>query len=162
MCIKENTDFLWIKPQQLSSAEANLEDWIYQLEHILCKLGVTPSFFLKIKFLEGCQWDMRFNRYEIYHLINIPPDLPPWWNLPPYWITIWITDWWCNDCLLDDMILGFCYSNLTWGNQWIWTCINMTNQVCLSRLLITGYEKKKIFSIKIAWKPGNNWHTYNK
>ena len=37
------------------------------------------------------------------------------WNIPPYWITIWLID----DailvfvCLLDDLILNFCYSNLT-------------------------------------------------
>ena len=43
------------------------------------------------------------------------------WYLPPYWITIWLIDWlidwWCNVCLLvcllDDLILDFCYSNLT-------------------------------------------------
>ena len=22
-----------------------------------------------------------------------------WWDLPPYWITIWMIDWWCNVCL---------------------------------------------------------------
>ena len=36
------------------------------------------------------------------------------WDLPPYWITIWLIDRWCNVCLLDDLILGLCYSNLTW------------------------------------------------
>ena len=30
------------------------------------------------------------------------------WNLPPYWITTWVIDWWCNICLLDELILGFC------------------------------------------------------
>ena len=35
------------------------------------------------------------------------------WDLPPYWITIWVIDWWCNVCLLDELILGFCYSDLT-------------------------------------------------
>ena len=36
------------------------------------------------------------------------------WDLPPYWITIWLIDRWCNVCILDDLILGLCYSNLTW------------------------------------------------
>ena len=35
------------------------------------------------------------------------------WDLPPYWMTIWVIDWWCNVCLLDELILGFCYSDLT-------------------------------------------------
>ena len=35
------------------------------------------------------------------------------WDLPPYRITIWVIDWWCNVCLLDELILGFCYSDLT-------------------------------------------------
>ena len=35
------------------------------------------------------------------------------WYLPPYRITIWVTDWWCSVCLLDEFILGFCYSDLT-------------------------------------------------
>ena len=64
------------------------------------------------------------------------------WDLPPYWITIWMID----DviltfvCLLDDLILGFCYSNLTrWiWNRWNWTRIDyrpsiiseLANQVC--------------------------------
>ena len=36
------------------------------------------------------------------------------WDLPPYRITIWVIDWWCNFvCLFDELILGFCYSDLT-------------------------------------------------
>ena len=35
------------------------------------------------------------------------------WDLPPYRITIWVIDWWCNVCLLDELILGFCYRDLT-------------------------------------------------
>ena len=35
------------------------------------------------------------------------------WDLPPYRITIWLTDvMWIFACLLDDLIVGFCYSNL--------------------------------------------------
>ena len=40
-----------------------------------------------------------------------------WWDLPPYQITIWLTDWWCNVCFLDELILGFCYSDLTQENR---------------------------------------------
>ena len=39
------------------------------------------------------------------------------WDLPPYRITIWLTDWLMIQCLfiyLMNWIQGFCYSNLTW------------------------------------------------
>ena len=63
-----------------------------------------------------------------------------WWELPPYWITTWLID----DvkvvfvCLHDDLILGFCYSNLDTGYRWTRARINYhpcitrepTNQVC--------------------------------
>ena len=50
------------------------------------------------------------------------------WDLPPYRISIWLIDWWCDDamfiCLLDELILGFCYSDFEIGNRWIWTRID--------------------------------------
>ena len=36
------------------------------------------------------------------------------WDLPPYRITIWLIDDAMFVCLLDELILGFCYSDLTW------------------------------------------------
>ena len=73
-----------------------------------------------------------FNRnvcnYQIYHLMELPFD--------------WLIDWLIDDamfvCLLDELILGFCYSDFDIGNRWIWTridyhpCITSapTNQVC--------------------------------
>ena len=59
------------------------------------------------------------------------------WDLRPYWITIWLTDWWCNVCLLDDLILGL-LRQFDAVNRWIWTRIDYqtcftsepTNQVC--------------------------------
>ena len=60
--------------------------------------------------------------------------------LPPYRITIWLIDdvQFVLVCLLGDLILGFCYSNLYTGNRWTRTCIDYhpcitsepTNQVC--------------------------------
>ena len=38
------------------------------------------------------------------------------WDFPPYWITIWLTDWWCSFifCLFTGWFdLKFCCSNLT-------------------------------------------------
>ena len=44
------------------------------------------------------------------------------WDLPPYWITIWLINWLIDDvmfaCVLDDLILGLCYNNLTrWSGE---------------------------------------------
>ena len=46
--------------------------------------------------------------------------------LPPYRITIWLIDdvQFVLVCLLGDLILGFCYSNLYTGNRWTRTCID--------------------------------------
>ena len=66
-------------------------------------------------------------------------QLATWWDLPPYRISIWKIDWWCNVCLFTWWIVSrFCYSDFDIGNLWIWTridyhpCITSgpTNQVC--------------------------------
>ena len=46
------------------------------------------------------------------------------WDLPPYWITIWVIDWWCNVCLFTWWInIRFSLQRFDIGNQWIWTRI---------------------------------------
>ena len=61
------------------------------------------------------------------------------WDLPPYWITIWVIDWWCNVSLFTCRIdTRFLLQQFDIGNRWIWTgidyhpCITSepTNQVC--------------------------------
>ena len=69
---------------------------------------------------------------EIYHLIELPFE----W-LIDHMKLVFV-------CLLNDLILGFCYSNLDTGNRWTRTPIDShpcitnkpTNQVCLSKNLI--------------------------
>ena len=46
---------------------------------------------------------------EIYHLIELPSD----WLLADEMFV----------CLLNELVLGFCYSDFDMGNQWIWTRI---------------------------------------
>ena len=54
------------------------------------------------------------------HIFNCTPCIyqaATWWHLPPYWISIWLTDDMTLNfvCLRDDLILTFfCYSNLRW------------------------------------------------
>ena len=37
-----------------------------------------------------------------------------WWVFPPHRITIWVIDDAMFVCLLDELILGFCYSDFGW------------------------------------------------
>ena len=72
--------------------------------------------------LQLCMWDdhhvfsmatLVFTRLlldEIYHLIELPFD--------------WLIDDAMFVCLLDELILDFCYSNFDMGNRWIWTWID--------------------------------------
>ena len=47
------------------------------------------------------------------------------WDLPPYRITIWAIDWWCNVCLFIWWIDSrFLLQRFDMGNRWIWTRIN--------------------------------------
>ena len=61
------------------------------------------------------------------------------WDLPPYRITIWVIDWWCNVFLFTWWIdIRLLLQRFDIANRWIWTrivyqpCITSepTNQVC--------------------------------
>ena len=88
-------------------------------------------------YLQLCMWD-DYRIFLIATLVFTRLLLDE--ILPPYRITIWLIDdvKFVLVCLLDDLILGFCYSNLDTGNRWTRTrigyhpCITSepTNQVC--------------------------------
>ena len=88
-------------------------------------------------YLQLCMWD-DYHIFLIATLVFTRLLLDE--TLPPYRITIWLIDdvKFVLVCLLDDLILGFCYSNLDTGNRWTRTCIDYhccitsepTNQVC--------------------------------
>ena len=47
------------------------------------------------------------------------------WDLPPYWVTVWVIDWWCNVCLFTWWIdFRFLLQRFDIGNRWIWTRID--------------------------------------
>ena len=48
------------------------------------------------------------------------------WDLPPYRITIWLIDdvMLIFVCLIDDLALGFCFSQFDTGNRWTRTHID--------------------------------------
>ena len=106
-------------------------------------LPLPPAHEHSDIYLQLCMWD----DYHIFLIVTLVftrlllDDI-----LPPYRITIWLIDdvKFVLVFLLDDLILGFCYSNLHTGNWWIRAridyhpCITSepTNQVCWSPQII--------------------------
>ena len=100
-------------------------------------LPLPPAHKHSDIYLQLCMWD-GYHIFLIATLVFTRLLLDE--NLPPYRITIWLIDdvKFVLVCLLDDSILGFCYSNLDTGNRWTqthidyYTCITSepTNQVC--------------------------------
>ena len=76
------------------------------------------------------------------------------WDLPHYWITIWVIDWWCNVCLFTWWIdTRFLLQRFDIGSRWIWTRIDYhpcstgepTNQACQSPRLIVCLASQNYF-----------------
>ena len=99
-------------------------------------LPLPPAHEHSDIYLQLCEWDdyhifliallvfTRLQLHEIYHHTELPFD--------------WLMMWSFFVCLLNDLILGFCYSNLDTGNRWTRARIDYhpfitsepTNQVC--------------------------------
>ena len=86
-------------------------------------LPLPPAHEHRDIYLQLCMWDD-------YHIILIATLIFTRLLLDeilrPYRITIWLIDdvKFVLACLLDDLILGFCYSNLDMGNSWTRTHID--------------------------------------
>ena len=59
-------------------------------------------------YLQLCMWD----DYHVFLIATFVYQTATWWDLPPYWVTLWLIDWWCNVCLIDDLILDFLLQRL--------------------------------------------------
>ena len=91
-------------------------------DHLLFHSKFSPAHEQWDIYLQLYMWDVyhvflmatlvfiRLLLDEIYHLIESLFD--------------WLTDDSMFVCLLDEFILGFCYSNFDMGNRWIWTRID--------------------------------------
>ena len=100
-------------------------------------LPLPPAHEHSDIFLQLCMWD-GYGIFLIAMLVFTRMLLDE--IFPPYRITIWLIDAvkFVLICLLDDMILDFCCSNLDTGNRWTRARINYhpcitsepTNQVC--------------------------------
>ena len=57
------------------------------------------------------------------------------WDLPPYRITIWVIDWWCNVCLFTWWIdIRFLLQRFDIGNRWIELALTITLALQANRL----------------------------
>ena len=81
-------------------------------------LPLPPAHEHSGTYLQFCMWD-DCHIFSIATLVFTRLLLDE--ILPPYRITIWLIDEvkFVLVCLLDDLILGFCYSNLDTGNRWL-------------------------------------------
>ena len=70
------------------------------------------------------------------------------WNLPPYQITIWLIDWWCNVCLftgwIDSRVL---LQRSDMGNRWIWT--HFDYHPCIT---------SETVALVVIWHACDTWH----
>ena len=70
------------------------------------------------------------------------------WDLPPYRITIWVIDWWCNVCLFTWWIdTRFLLQQFDIGNRWIWTRIDY-HPCITSKTTSLYYEPSSIIIAK--------------
>ena len=81
-------------------------------------LPLPPAHEHLDTYFQLCMWD---DYHVFFYRTASIYQTATRWDLPPYWITIWLIDDAMSIfvCLLNDLILGFCYSNLTWE-----ACIN--------------------------------------
>ena len=113
--------------------------------HRTARVGRGPSFippyhFHPLKNIQNLFATLHVRWLShIFNRIACIYQTATWWDLPPYRITIWVIDWWCNVCLFTWWIdTRFLLQRFDIGNRWIWTridyhpCITSepTNQVC--------------------------------
>ena len=108
-----------------------------------------PIFYLQL-----CMWDdyhvlliatLVFTKlvlHQIYHLIQLPFD--------------WLIDDPMFACLLDELILGFCYRDFGIRNRWIWTHFELTPTITL--VLQVNRRTKCASHPKITQSDVEIWH----
>ena len=58
-------------------------------------LPVPPAYEYSDIYLQRFIWD----DFYVFLIATRVYQTATWWDLPPYWITIWLIHWWCNVCL---------------------------------------------------------------
>ena len=115
-------------------------------DHLLFHSTTSTAHEHSDIYLQLCMWDdyhvfliakQVFTRLlldEIHYLIELPID--------------WLIDDAKLVCLIDKMILGFCYSDFEMRNRWIWTCIDY--QPCSTSELTKCASHSKSISVPSA------------
>ena len=120
-------------------------------------LPVPPAHKHWDIYLQLCMWD----DYHVFLIATLVYQTATRWDLPPYRITIWVIDWWCNVCLFTWWIdTRFLLQRFDIGNRWIWTCIDYhpciasepTNQVCL---LLSDCTNRVVIRLTTSYKLSN-------
>ena len=84
-------------------------------------LPLPPAHEHRDIYLQLCMWD----DYHVFLIATPVFTRLLLWDLPPYRITIWVIDWWCNVCLFTWWIdTRFLLQRFDIRNRWIWTRIN--------------------------------------
>ena len=60
-------------------------------------LLLLPAHDYSDLYLQLCLWDGN----HVFLITTLVYQTATQWDLPPYWITIWLIDWWCDVCLFN-------------------------------------------------------------
>ena len=95
--------------------------------------GREPSFIPRYHFHPLMNIQTFISNFACEMRLLLSSQTASRWDLPPYWITIWLIDWWCNFCLF------------TWwfGSRLFVTAISHGKPVDLNshRLLPLNYKR---------------------
>ena len=129
--------FFFLSGLSFTDTDDSQDSWGRKGTIFYFTLPLPPAHEHSGIYLQLCMWD-DYHIFLIATLVFTRLLLDE--ILPPYRITIWLIDdvKFVLVCLLDDLILGFCYSNLDTGKRWTRICIGYhhcitskpTNQVC--------------------------------
>ena len=61
--------------------------------------GSEPSFIPRYHFHSLMNIQTFISNFACEMRLLLSSQTASRWDLPPYWITIWLIDWWCNFCL---------------------------------------------------------------
>ena len=104
-------------------------------------LPLPPTHKHSNIYLQLCMWD----DYHFFNCTTCIYQTATQWDLPPYWITFWLVD----DavlivvCLLDDLILSFCYRDLSWETGGLKLASTITPVLQANRLTKCASHPKK-------------------
>ena len=123
-----------------------LEGFLHRHWRFTGQQGKGGDHLLFLSSTSTCSWTLRHLFATLHvrwlsHIFNRNAcvcQTATQWDLPPYGITIWVIDWWCNVSLFTWWIdIRSLFQQFDIGNWWI--CIEPTNQMCYSPHIFHGF-----------------------